>query len=221
MDDGQLTFDDLVVEDPMIRTLARAMRDGPGMSLPQAVKDVSEIADPEKVRAAAARIAQLAAEIQTAQTPRAVVAGNIESWYAGPRDGGPELVGSGQHPATGRMAEEDITDLDDASTKVVAHLPNPHGSGEFHCRGLVLGYVQSGKTTNFTAVIAKAADAGYRLFIVLSGIHDALRQQTQDRLNEQLWEPHPELWHRLTNEDGLQADRQRRRAPRRIRASAC
>ena len=57
--------------------------------------------------------------------------------------------------------------------------PNPHGR-TYHCRGLVLGYVQSGKTTNFTAVIAKAADAGYRFFIVLSGIHDALRQQTQD-----------------------------------------
>ena len=64
----------------------------------------------------------------------------------------------------------------------------------------MLGYVQSGKTTNFTAVIAKAADAGYRMFIVLSGIHDALRQQTQDRLNEQLWEPLSDKWHRLTNE---------------------
>ena len=71
-----------------------------------------------------------------------------------------------------------------SSTKVVAHLPNPHGHEEYHCRGLVLGYVQSGKTTNFTAVIAKAADAGYRFFIVLSGIHNALRQQTQDRLND-------------------------------------
>ena len=85
------------------------------------------------------------------------------------------------------------------------NLPNPHGDGDFHCRGLVLGYVQSGKTTNFTAVIAKAADAGYRFFIVLSGIHDALRHQTQDRLNEQLWDPNPELWYRLTNEDDFRA----------------
>ena len=120
------------------------------------------------------------------------------------------MPGPARRTATGRLwsassrqdgwREEDITDLDDASTKVIAHLPNPHGSGEFHCRGLVLGYVQSGKTTNFTAVIAKAADAGYRFFVVLSGVHDALRQQTQDRLNAQLWEPHPELWNRLTNE---------------------
>ncbi len=37
--------------------------------------------------------------------------------------------------------------------------------------GLVVGYVQSGKTANFTALIAKAVDAGYKSIIVLSGIH--------------------------------------------------
>ena len=200
MHEGQMTLNDLVVEDPLIRALARAMRDGPGMSLADAVKDVSEIADPPRVQAAAAKIAEVAAAIQTAQTPRAVVAGNIESWYAGPRTedkNWPALVSLLEREGWRR---DDIDDLDDASTKVVAHLPNPHGEGEFHCRGLVLGYVQSGKTTNFTAVIAKAADAGYRFFVVLSGIHDALRQQTQDRLNSQLWEPHRDLWNRLTNE---------------------
>jgi hypothetical protein len=57
---------------------------------------------------------------------------------------------------------------------------------EFQCRGLVVGYVQSGKTANFTAVAARAADAGYRLIIVLSGIHDSLRNQTQRRLNAEL-----------------------------------
>lgn len=57
---------------------------------------------------------------------------------------------------------------------------------EFQCRGLVVGYVQSGKTANFTAVAARAADVGYRLIIVLSGIHDSLRNQTQKRLNAEL-----------------------------------
>ncbi|CAB3840114.1 hypothetical protein LMG26686_01407 [Achromobacter mucicolens] len=56
----------------------------------------------------------------------------------------------------------------------------------FQCRGLVVGYVQSGKTANFTAVAARAADVGYRLVIVLSGIHDSLRNQTQRRLNQEL-----------------------------------
>src|SRR5262249_19801342 len=52
-------------------------------------------------------------------------------------------------------------------------------------RGLVLGYVQSGKTANYTALIAKAADAGYRLFVVLSGIDNGLRRQTNIRLKRE------------------------------------
>lgn len=57
---------------------------------------------------------------------------------------------------------------------------------DYQCRGLVVGYVQSGKTANFTAVAARAADVGYRLIVVLSGIHDSLRNQTQKRLNREL-----------------------------------
>ena len=41
--------------------------------------------------------------------------------------------------------------------------------------------MQSGKTANYTAVMAKAADAGYGFFIVLSGLHNNLRRQTQVR----------------------------------------
>lgn len=70
---------------------------------------------------------------------------------------------------------------------------------EFQCRGLVVGYVQSGKTANFTAVAARAADVGYRLIIVLSGIHDSLRNQTQKRLNKELVNI-GDNWTTLTNE---------------------
>jgi hypothetical protein len=69
----------------------------------------------------------------------------------------------------------------------------------FQCRGLVVGYVQSGKTANFTAVAARAADVGYRLIIVLSGIHDSLRNQTQRRLNRELVEVGAD-WISLTGE---------------------
>ena len=46
--------------------------------------------------------------------------------------------------------------------------------------------MQSGKTANFTGVIAKAIDAGYRLVIVLTGTIDILREQTQRRLDMEL-----------------------------------
>ena len=53
-------------------------------------------------------------------------------------------------------------------------------------KGLVVGYVQSGKTANFTGVISKAIDAGYRLIIVLTGTTNLLREQTQRRLDKEL-----------------------------------
>lgn len=51
-------------------------------------------------------------------------------------------------------------------------------------RGLVVGQVQSGKTSNYTGLICKAVDAGYKLIVVLAGIHNNLRAQTQLRLDE-------------------------------------
>lgn len=59
---------------------------------------------------------------------------------------------------------------------------NPNDSN-FFVRGLVLGDVQSGKTANYTAICNKAADTGYRIIIVLAGIQENLRKQTQERLD--------------------------------------
>lgn len=53
----------------------------------------------------------------------------------------------------------------------------------FSVRGLVLGDVQSGKTANYTAICNKAADVGYRVIIVLAGMQENLRKQTQERLD--------------------------------------
>lgn len=72
------------------------------------------------------------------------------------------------------------------SLRVLRHMHDPKRDDPFQGRGLVVGYVQSGKTANYTAVAARAVDAGYRLVIVLSGIHDALRNQTQNRLEREL-----------------------------------
>lgn len=78
-----------------------------------------------------------------------------------------------------------VRDLDDSSDKILRQFYPPE-SAQFDIRGLVLGYVQSGKTSNYTALIAKAADAGYRLVIVLSGIDNGLRRQTNLRLKKEL-----------------------------------
>ena len=84
----------------------------------------------------------------------------------------------------GRSLPE-VRSLDDASDDVVGRLPNPKDASS-DVRGLVLGFVQSGKTANYTAVIAKAADAGYRLVVVLAGIDNGLRKQTNSRLKREL-----------------------------------
>jgi len=84
----------------------------------------------------------------------------------------------------GRSLPE-VRSLDDASDEVVGRLPNPKDATS-DVRGLVLGFVQSGKTANYTAVIAKAADAGYRLVVVLAGIDNGLRKQTNSRLKREL-----------------------------------
>ncbi|WP_154605506.1 Z1 domain-containing protein [Arthrobacter sp. AQ5-05] len=86
---------------------------------------------------------------------------------------------------------EAIDDLDHWSTKILSYIEDPkdgapYAKEEFRVAGLVLGYVQSGKTANFTALIAKAVDRGYKLVIVLSGIHNSLRYQTQRRLDLEL-----------------------------------
>lgn len=82
-------------------------------------------------------------------------------------------------------SDAQVNSLASESLRVLRHLPDPTTTA-FQARGLVVGYVQSGKTANYTAVAARAADAGYRLVIVLSGIHESLRAQTQHRLNREL-----------------------------------
>ncbi|MCX4969581.1 Z1 domain-containing protein [Streptomyces sp. NBC_00654] len=79
-----------------------------------------------------------------------------------------------------------VSSLDEASHAVVERLADPTRTEAYGARGLVVGYVQSGKTANFTGVTAKAIDAGYRLVIVLGGTLNLLRGQTQRRLDMEL-----------------------------------
>lgn len=73
--------------------------------------------------------------------------------------------------------------LDKVSDEIVDLLGDPRSTAPFQRRGLVLGDVQSGKTANYTAISNKAADTGYRIIIVLAGMMENLRQQTQSRLD--------------------------------------
>lgn len=85
-----------------------------------------------------------------------------------------------------KLDEAAITAIDTATTNVVARLANPISPERYQAKGLVVGHVQSGKTANFTGVVAKAIDAGYRLIIVLTGTVELLRSQTQRRLDMEL-----------------------------------
>jgi hypothetical protein len=82
-------------------------------------------------------------------------------------------------------ASKIINSIDFETDAILKNMENPSRS-LFNSKGLVVGYVQSGKTANFTALISKSADVGYRFVIVLAGIHDELRQQTQIRIDKEL-----------------------------------
>jgi hypothetical protein len=71
-----------------------------------------------------------------------------------------------------------------AADDILARLEDPNRSGEWRRQGLIFGNVQSGKTTSYCALINKAVDAGYKIIIVLGGLNNNLRAQTQIALEE-------------------------------------
>ncbi len=77
-----------------------------------------------------------------------------------------------------------ITSLDVVTDTILGLLENPWKEGSWDRRGMVVGHVQSGKTSNYTGLICKAADSGYKVIIVIAGIHNNLRNQTQTRIDE-------------------------------------
>lgn len=115
-----------------------------------------------------------------------------EGWFSGPsmqQDSHWSLLKSHLRHKIPAWTDEMVTALDIESTGVVAQLAPPFSEAPIRVNGLVMGYIQSGKTANFSAVIAKAVDAGYRLIIVLAGMYNNLRLQTQVRLHEELVKP--------------------------------
>jgi hypothetical protein len=83
-----------------------------------------------------------------------------------------------------RRPESVIKELDRSTDRILDLLGDPKRDGLWDRRGLVVGHVQSGKTQHYTALASKAIDSGYKVIIILTGIHENLRQQTQERIEE-------------------------------------
>lgn len=83
-----------------------------------------------------------------------------------------------------KMSSTAVDALDKSTDQILGYLEDPLRDGAWDRRGLVVGHVQSGKTGNYNGLVCKAADAGYKIIIVLAGLHNNLRSQTQIRLEE-------------------------------------
>jgi hypothetical protein len=77
-----------------------------------------------------------------------------------------------------------LNELDNATNLVLDGMADPNQPDHFNKKGMVIGYVQSGKTSNYIGLINKAIDVGYKFIVVLTGMHNNLRQQTQIRIDE-------------------------------------
>lgn len=84
-----------------------------------------------------------------------------------------------------KWSPEVVSRLNKTSDEIMDYLGNPMSDNAFQRRGLLLGDVQSGKTATYTAICNKAADAGYKVIIVLAGMMENLRKQTQERLDSE------------------------------------
>ena len=83
-----------------------------------------------------------------------------------------------------QFPDQIISKIDDVTDKILGRLENPDKPGYWTRRGMVVGHVQSGKTANFIGVVNKASDVGYKLIIILAGMIEDLRSQTQIRVDE-------------------------------------
>jgi hypothetical protein len=173
-----------------------------GDSLQGAIRRLSRFVPDDVLAEARLAYERRVGRIRDLRDPRVLVDVSLRQgyWYQGPRPDDVYWPALERELKAGGLVGDPLTSVDDSSSRVLGLL-RPPGAPEIHTRGLALGYVQSGKTTNFMSVIAKAADVGYRLFIVLSGITDNLRSQTQERLEDNLVGRIAERWFLLTGRD--------------------
>lgn len=153
----------------------------------------------ERAGAAIKRYEAVCGRIRTLRDPLAFAADRSKPWYAGPTSTDRFWPALRKYLLeVKRWPSNVVSSLDDSTTKILS-LVQPPNRGVVDTRGLVVGYVQSGKTANYTALIAKSADVGYRLIIVLAGIHNSLRSQTQARLTKELVGEDRARWFEMTS----------------------
>ena len=191
---------------PQVQSLVRQIR----RALPESA-DIEDAVETVRVDLAHLGLTvDLAAELEEAHEIVAQQDGPIEvlrrnsiiakrrRWYFGPRQTDKHWPRLRANLETVKgWSRNSIDGIHQSSNEIVSLLEDPN-QHQFCCRGLVVGHVQSGKTANMTAVIAKALDAGYNTVIVLAGLTNKLRFQTQERLVDDLAKRHPLDWQVLT-----------------------
>jgi hypothetical protein len=106
-------------------------------------------------------------------------------WYVGDRRRpGPFMARYLQKLEETGWPEQSVSELKDSTARVLQVLDDPERAGPWDWRGLVVGDVQSGKTAHYAGVVNRAADAGYRVIVILAGMHNILRLQSQKRLEQ-------------------------------------
>jgi hypothetical protein len=179
-----------------VGTLRMAVRGGADLDTESnRMRDL--VANPDHVDAATTFLRHQQARIGRLRDPRTLSANRHERWYTGPADNDMNW------PSYRALLEANVPDavsaVDDSTNKTLS-LMKPPTVSEIDTRGLVMGYVQSGKTANYIGLIAKAADVGYRFFIVLTGMLESLRRQTRQRIVSDLTSLNPQYWHQLTQD---------------------
>lgn len=141
--------------------------------------------DEELVQAAHAELDRQRAAIRTMR-PVALAAGSREPWFRGPAPNAIYWPDYRRHLARKGWHVPSLETLERESSRVLGLCGCPYQQPDFTVRGLVVGHVQAGKTANMIGVCANAADAGYGFIVVLSGLTNALRTQTQSRFDSDL-----------------------------------
>jgi hypothetical protein len=185
--------------DWLISTISGLVRGG--RTPEDAARHLAQVAGQPQADRALLEFLKGAGRVRILKDPPGLDGDLPRGWYAGPDYSADRFWPALRTILLEDLDPGDVDSIDRASTKIVSRLPCP-GDAKTSGRGLVLGFVQSGKTANFTAVVAKATDAGYRLVIVLSGVTNVLRRQTQRRLNRELVDPTPAMWIPLTSDEG-------------------